>query len=141
MLRCYNVAYETNCTRRAPELWTWVLQSYGTSSSSCPQNTPLPIHHSTCTPMSACSLRSHRIAVFVRKPGSSTDTSWNTYIAPFSSNLWLAVLCAMLVLTVALTLTFKIGLRIGIERSDGSARYSFQDSFLYVFGCICQQGL
>jgi len=79
--------------------------------------------------------------VFVRRPGSSTDTSWNTYIAPFSSGLWLAVLCAMLVLTVALTVTFKIGLRIGIERSDGSVRYSFQDSFLCVFGCICQQGL
>ena len=62
-------------------------------------------------------------------------------MAPFSSDLWLAVLCAVLVLTVALTVTFKIGLRIGIERSDGSARFSFQDSFLYVFGCICQQGL
>ena len=79
--------------------------------------------------------------MFVRRPGSSTDTNWNTYIAPFSSDLWLAVLCAMLVLTVALTVTFKIGLRIGIERSDGSARYSLQDSFLYVFGSICQQGL
>jgi len=77
----------------------------------------------------------------VRRPGSSSDTSWNTYLAPFSSDLWLAVLCAVLVLTVALTVTFKIGLRIGIERSDGSERYSFQDSFLYVFGSISQQGL
>jgi hypothetical protein len=79
--------------------------------------------------------------VFVRRPGSSTDSSWNTYIAPFSSDLWLAVLCAILVLAVALTVTFKIGLRIGIERSDGKARYSFPDSLLYVFGSICQQGL
>ena len=79
--------------------------------------------------------------MFVRRPGTASDPSWNTYIAPFSSALWLAVLCAMLVLTVALTVTFKIGLRIGIERSDGSARYSIPDSFLYVFGCICQQGL
>jgi len=47
----------------------------------------------------------------------------------------------MLLLTVALTVTFKIGLHIVVERSGGTARYSFHDSFLYVFGCICQQGL
>jgi hypothetical protein len=47
----------------------------------------------------------------------------------------------MLVLTVALTVTFNIGLRTGIERSDGSARCSLQDSLLHVFGSICQQGL
>jgi hypothetical protein len=79
--------------------------------------------------------------VFVRRPGPSHGTTWNTYIAPFNSRLWLAVLCAILVLTVGLTVTFNIGYRIGIEKSDAKSRYSLHDSFIYVFGCICQQGV
>jgi hypothetical protein len=159
-----NVAYGINCTRTAPKLRTRAVQSYGasklpattttttsssssSSSSSSPQNTPLPFHCSTCTPHVSIShnhssyLRFHRVAVFVRRPGSTIDTNWNTCIAPFNNDLWLAVLCAMLLLTVALTVTFKIGLHIVIERSDSRACYSFHDSLLYVFGCICQQGL
>ena len=83
----------------------------------------------------------YRVAVFVRRPGSLTETSWNTYIAPFSRELWLAVPCAILVLTLGLSVTFRIGRHIGIEKTDGNFRYSLQDSFIYVFGCICQQGL
>jgi hypothetical protein len=52
----------------------------------------------------------------------------------------MAALCTVLVLTAALAVTFKIGRRIGIERSGGSERHTVHDSFLYVFGCICQQG-
>jgi hypothetical protein len=84
---------------------------------------------------------SHRIAVFVRRPGPTSETAWNTYTAPFSSKLWLAVVCATLVLTAGLTVTFKVGRRLGIEESDGRARYTVYDSFIHVFGCMCQQGV
>jgi hypothetical protein len=83
----------------------------------------------------------YRIAVFVRRPGPSFGTTWNTYIAPFSNKLWVAVLCVIFVLAFGMTVTFNIGYRIGTEKSDGITYLSIYDSFIYVFGCICQQGM
>jgi hypothetical protein len=51
------------------------------------------------------------------------------------------VLCAIFILSFGLTVTFNIGYRIGIEQSDRITRLSLYDSFIYVFGCICQQGM
>jgi hypothetical protein len=79
--------------------------------------------------------------VFVRRPRPSFGTTWDTYLAPFSYKLWLAVLCTLLVLAAGLAITFNIGSHIGIEETDRITQYSLYDSFLYIFGCFCQQGL
>ncbi|PNF16858.1 hypothetical protein B7P43_G06079 [Cryptotermes secundus] len=81
-----------------------------------------------------------KVAVFVRRPGPSFGTTWDTYMAPFSNKLWMAVLCAILGLSFGLTVTLSIGCRIGIEKNDRTTHLSLYDSFIYIFGSVCQQG-
>lgn len=101
----------------------------------------LKLHNLCCMQTMSTFCFLYRVAVFVRRPGPSFGTTWDTYMAPFSNKLWMAVLCAIFGLSFGLTVTLSIGYRIGIEKNDKTTQLSLYDSVIYIFGSICQQGM
>jgi hypothetical protein len=65
----------------------------------------------------------------------SSDMAWNSYVAPFSHGLWLAVATATCALTVFLALTNTS--HGGLERNQSLTVAAI---FFYILGCLCQQG-
>jgi hypothetical protein len=65
----------------------------------------------------------------------SSDMAWNSYVAPFSHSLLLAVATATCALTVFLALTNTS--HGGLERNQSLTVAAI---FFYILGCLCQQG-
>jgi len=72
--------------------------------------------------------------VYIRVP-EIWDVGWNLYLMPFSCDLWLAVVVAICVLSLCLALA---NCSPDGEKRDHSL--SVPAVFLYIFGCLCQQG-
>ncbi|KAJ4427786.1 hypothetical protein ANN_25439 [Periplaneta americana] len=60
------------------------------------------------------------------------DLIWHSYLVPFSSGLWAAVVASMLLLSLCLSLA--------ANHADSRGQHNTYENFLYVFGSLCQQG-
>lgn len=80
-----------------------------------------------------------RYYVFIRKL-SHDDFTWDDFLQPFSTGLWLTVCISVLVLSFLLSALHNLGRRYGNAEADGPSRFSLYDSLHCVFGIFCQQG-
>ncbi|XP_033607560.1 probable glutamate receptor isoform X2 [Cryptotermes secundus] len=74
------------------------------------------------------------IKVFIKIPNSS-DMVWNSYVAPFSYGLWLAVAISGCALCVCLTIT-----NFSHDGQKEKQSLMVSETVFYIFGCLCQQG-
>ncbi|XP_021933555.1 probable glutamate receptor [Zootermopsis nevadensis] len=80
-----------------------------------------------------------RYYVFIQQL-SHDVLSWDDFLQPFSTGLWLTVCASVLVLAFLLSTLHNLGRRCGNAEADGPSRYSLYDSLHCVFGIFCQQG-
>ncbi|PSN34586.1 Ionotropic receptor 116 [Blattella germanica] len=75
--------------------------------------------------------------ILIQRPGRN-GLHWGNFIEPFSTKLWMAVICCMVGLTVFLWATYYT-LRFFSEELE-QANFTLPVSFAYVYTSFCQQG-
>ncbi|KAJ9589166.1 hypothetical protein L9F63_028050 [Diploptera punctata] len=75
----------------------------------------------------------------ITKRSDVFELNWNSFLLPFSSGIWLAVISIMLVLGITLWVTYKITYK-WVGKSEAANPYAFHDVLFYIFGSFCQQG-
>jgi len=73
----------------------------------------------------------------------SPDTlklQWDRFLTPFSLKLWIALVGAVFVIAVHLTLIYSLGRRFGNQEADSTKFFTLSDSLMLVLGILCQQG-
>jgi hypothetical protein len=74
--------------------------------------------------------------VFIRK--GEADVSWDSFLQPFSTGLWLAIMACVFVMALALTICVNVGLLQGKERPRDN---KFRESVFATLGALfCLQG-
>ena len=76
--------------------------------------------------------------MFIKKP-SALDVSWTTYLDVFDLQLWLVLICTILIGSTIMAGMYRLESWVGL-RQDGSGIFSWRDSLLHFFGALCQQG-
>ncbi|XP_023708697.1 glutamate receptor ionotropic, delta-2 isoform X2 [Cryptotermes secundus] len=66
--------------------------------------------------------------------------SWDDFLKPFSTGLWLMVGISVLVLSFMLSAFHNLGRHYGNAEADDPSRYGLYDSLCCVFSIFCQQG-
>jgi hypothetical protein len=80
-----------------------------------------------------------RYSIFVKSP-DTLNLQWDSFLAPFSLKLWIALVCSVLVIAVHVALLYYLGRRFGNQEADSIKFYTLSDSLMLVLGIFCQQG-
>lgn len=80
-----------------------------------------------------------RCRTFIKRPTSSA-VKWTAYSDPFYAGIWISLLVAMLISSAFIWICFKASPKRDTCDSDTICS-SFTETFFYVFGAICAQGM
>ncbi|PSN36474.1 Ionotropic receptor 175 [Blattella germanica] len=78
-----------------------------------------------------------KITTFVKKYGTESSLWWRI-LQPFSPGFWWTTLSALIILTLLMSNTWHLNVRLGI--SHALENFGFKDSWVFVIGIFCQQG-
>jgi hypothetical protein len=63
---------------------------------------------------------------------------WNSFLKPFSAEIWAALLAVIFILSACMFINIKIGSKYG-EVSENTTKLRLDDSLLYIYYSFCQQ--
>jgi hypothetical protein len=75
--------------------------------------------------------------MFIRNP-EKNNMDWNSFLKPFTAQIWAAFLAVILILSACIFINIKIGSKYG-EVSENTSKLRVCDSLLYVCYSFCQQ--
>ncbi|PSN56459.1 Ionotropic receptor 163 [Blattella germanica] len=78
-----------------------------------------------------------KLTTYIRKE-SEGFSKWDHVIEPFSPSLWCTIFFSLIVFTILWSSTWYATVRMNI--SPESEEYTFENTWILVIGCFCQQG-
>lgn len=66
---------------------------------------------------------------------------WDSILRPFETEIWLAIILWLIIVSVSLTIIFHYGKKYNLECKRGEVSFTFGNSALTSLRALCQQGI